>query len=498
MEYILQMKGITKKFPGVIALNQVDFAVRQNEIHALVGENGAGKSTLVKIINGVHKMDAGKILFNQSHQNIRNPQHAQSLGISTIYQELHLIPELSVGENILLGREPKRKSGLIDWQTLHRRSQTILHEIEAEIDSHAIVRQLSIAQKQIVMIARAISQQALLLIMDEPTATLTSIEIESLFRLIRNLQSKGKSVIFISHKLDEVFEISERITVLRDGKSVGVLDAQATNKEAIIKLMVGRTLGEEFPLRNDTTIGEAIISIKSVSNEKGIRDISFQVRRGEVVGLFGLVGAGRTEVARAIFGIDKITNGEVFMNDQKVAIRNPKDAIAHGIAFATEDRKSQGLILGMSVKENITLPNMPAITMFSLIKHRAENQLVRAYAKKLNIKTPTIDQETMKLSGGNQQKVVLARWLCAKPKVLILDEPTQGIDVGAKREIYLLINELVKQGLAILMISSELPEILAMSDRVLVMHRGRISGEFLQRDASPEKVLACATGFAGQ
>jgi ribose transport system ATP-binding protein len=497
MEYILQMKGISKQFPGVLALDNVDFNVISNEIHALVGENGAGKSTLVKIINGVYKMDRGEIIFNQSPQNIRNPQHAQLLGISTIYQELHLIPDLSVGENILLGREPKRKFGLIDWHELHQVSKNILQEIEAEIDSQATIRHLSIAQKQIVMIARALSQQASLLIMDEPTATLTSIEIESLFRLIRNLQSKGKAVIFISHKLDEVFEISERITVFRDGKSVGVLDAQATNKEQVIRLMVGRTLGEEFPIRNDTTIGEIIISVKSMSTAQGIRDISFQIRRGEVVGLFGLVGAGRTEVARAIFGIDKIMEGEIFLKDQKVEIQNPKVAIANGIAFATEDRKSQGLILGMSVKENITLPNLPAVTVFTFIKHRTEKQLVVEYTKKLNIKTPTIDQEALKLSGGNQQKVVLARWLCAKPKVLILDEPTQGIDVGAKQEIYLLINELVKQGLAILMISSELPEILAMSDRVLVMHRGRINGEFSKQDASPEKVLACATGFVG-
>jgi ribose transport system ATP-binding protein len=318
-----------------------------------------------------------------------------------------------------------------------------------------------------------------------------------LFRLIRNLQSKGKAVIFISHKLDEVFDISERITVFRDGKSVGVLDTKATNKEEIIRLMVGRTLGEEFPIRSESTVGEPVISIKSISTDKGIRDVSFQIHRGEVVGLFGLVGAGRTEVARAIFGIDKIISGEIFLKDQKVEIQNPKVAIANGIAFATEDRKSQGLILGMSVKENITLPNLPAITVFTFIKHHAEKQLVEEYAKKLNIKTPTIDQEALKLSGGNQQKVVLARWLCAKPKVLILDEPTQGIDVGAKQEIYLLINELVKQGLAILMISSEMPEILAMSDRVLVMHRGKITGEFSKQDASPEKVLACATGFVG-
>lgn len=495
MEYILEMNGISKQFPGVLALDNVDFNVKRNEIHALVGENGAGKSTLVKIINGVHKMDTGKIIFNGSIQNIRNPQHAQSLGISTIYQELHLIPYLSVGENILLGREPKRKSGFIDWNALHQLSQIILKEIEAEINSHADIGHLSIAQKQIVMIARAFSQQASLLIMDEPTATLTTFEIETLFRLIRNLQSKGKAVIFISHKLDEVFEISERITVLRDGSLVNVSDTKSTNREEVIRLMVGRTLSEEFPVRNDAAIGDTAISTKSISTEKGIQDISFQVRSGEVVGLFGLVGAGRTEVANAIFGIDKITKGEILLKNQRVKIQNPKDAIALGIAFATEDRKSQGLILGMSVKENITLPNIAAITMSTFIKHHAEKQLVKDYIEKLNIKTPTIDQETKKLSGGNQQKVVLARWLCSKPKVLILDEPTQGIDVGAKREIYLLIHELVSQGLAILMISSELPEILAMSDRVLVMHRGKITGEFSKEEASPEKVLACATGF---
>lgn len=495
MEYILKMRGISRQFPGVRALDQVDFAVKRNEIHALIGENGAGKSTLVKIINGVHKVDAGEILLQGSAVNIRNPQHAQSLGISTIYQELHLIPDLTVGENILLGREPKHKFGLVDWKALHQRSQEFLCQIECDIDTHQIVRNLSIAQKQMVMIARALSQQASLIIMDEPTATLTSIEIESLFKLIRRLQSKGKTIVFISHKLDEVFEISERITVLRDGKIVGTPKTTETSRDEIIKMMVGRTLADEFPQRSSPKIGAEVIAVKSISTPKGIHDVSFHICTGEVVGLFGLVGAGRTEVAQAIFGIDKIVDGEICLNSQKATIRNPKDAIASGIAFATEDRKSQGLILGMSVKENITMPNLPAITMFTFIKHRTEKRLVEEYAEKLNIKTPTIDQETLKLSGGNQQKVVLARWLCAKPKVLILDEPTQGIDVGAKQEIYLLINELVKQGLAILMISSELPEILGMSDRVLVMHRGRITGQFSKNEATPENVMECAIGM---
>jgi len=495
MEYILQLKGISKQFPGVLALDQVDFSVKRNEIHALIGENGAGKSTLVKIINGVHKFDTGEILLQDSAVNIRNPQHAQSLGISTIYQELHLIPDLTVGENILPGREPKHKFRLVDWKALHERSQEFLCQIECDIDTHQIIRNLSIAQKQMVMIARALSQQASLIIMDEPTATLTSVEIESLFKLIRRLQSKGKTIVFISHKLDEVFEISERITVLRDGKVVGTPKTSETSRDEIIKMMVGRTLADEFPQHSGSHIGTEVIVVKSISTPKGIHNVSFNIREGEVVGLFGLVGAGRTEVAQAIFGVDKIVSGEILLNNKKLQIKSPKDAIANGIAFATEDRKSQGLILGMSVKENIMLPNMRSITLFTFIKHHAENQLVEDYIKKLNIKTPTFDQETMKLSGGNQQKVVLARWLCAKPKVLILDEPTQGIDVGARQEIYLLINELVKQGLAILMISSELPEILGMSDRVLVMHRGRITGQFSKSEATPENVMECAIGM---
>jgi len=493
-EYVLQMKGITKQFPGVTALDSVDFIVRQNEIHALIGENGAGKSTLVKIVSGVIQQNDGQIFFNKNLMTIRNPQHAQSIGISTIFQELHLIPDLSVGENILLGREPKRKFRLVDWKALHQTANSILQEIDLELDTHAIVRNLSIAQKQMVMIARALSLQASLIIMDEPTATLTPLEIDSLFKLIRNLQDKGKTVIFISHKLDEVFEISERITVLRDGKLVNTLATKDTSKDEVIQLMVGRTLDEEFPDRTPV-IGNEMIAVREISTGKGISNISFNIRSGEVIGLFGLVGAGRTEVVRAIFGIDRLSSGEIFLDRKPVKIGSPKDAISHGIAFATEDRKSQGLILGMSVKENITLPNMNAVTVFSFVKHHSEKQTVESYIEKLNIKTPNLDQEALKLSGGNQQKVVIARWLCAKPKVLILDEPTQGIDVGAKREIYLLINELVKQGLAILMISSELPEILAMSDRILVMHRGRITGEFSKNEATPENVMACAAGL---
>ena len=494
MDFALRMNGITQTFPGVVALDDVDFAVRRNEIHALIGENGAGNSTLVKIMSGVLAQEAGEIEFNGQSVNMTNPQHAQNLGISTLFQDLHLFPELSVAENILMGREPKTRGAMIDWRELHRKAAELLQEIDIDIDTKIFVRQLSIAQKQMVMVARALSQNASLIIMDEPTATLTSVEIENLFVLIRTLKENGTTVIFISHKLDEIFEITDRITILRDGKNVGELDTNGTSTDEVIRLMVGRTLEEEFPVRISDT-GPEIISVRDMSTTQGVKNAFLNIHAGEVVGLFGLVGAGRTEVARAIFGIDRIESGQINMSGEPLHIKSPTEAIARGIAFATEDRKHQGLVLGMSVKENITLPNMKAITTFNFIRHHAEDTLVDEYIGRLNIKTPGMDQETQNLSGGNQQKVVIARWLCAKPKLLILDEPTQGIDVGAKREIYLLINELVSDGMAILLISSEIPEILGMSDRVYIMHRGRITGEFGKQDFNPENILACAAGI---
>ncbi len=496
MQFLLDMKNITRQFPGVKALDNVDFRVRPNEIHALIGENGAGKSTLVKILNGIFKQDAGEIFFAEQKVDIRNPQQAQALGISTIFQDLQLIPDISVGENILLGHEPKFKTGFIDWNTLHARAKAILVEMNSYFNTHQTVRNLSIAQKQLVMIARALSHNASLIFMDEPTATLTSHEIDNLFRVIRELKKKGKTIVFISHKLEEVFEITENITVLRDGQMVGTMETKFTNKEEVIKLMVGRSLEEEFPKRTPS-IGEEMLTIKNLNTASKLKDIDMTIRKGEVVGLFGLVGAGRTELARAIFGIDPIDSGELLLEGNSLKIRNPKDAINSGIAFATEDRKSQGLILSMSVKENMMLPNMKSISRFSFIRHGAEKAMVNRFINDMNIKTPGMDQFTVKLSGGNQQKVVLARWLASNPKVLILDEPTQGIDIGAKQEIYQWINDLVKKGLAILLISSELPEILGVCDRVLVMFRGQNVKEFGQAHATPENVMACATGVDG-
>lgn len=493
MQYLLNMKNITRQFPGVKALDHVDFRVRSNEIHALIGENGAGKSTLVKILNGIFKPDAGEIFFAEQKVDIRNPQQAQALGISTIFQDLQLIPDISVGENILLGHEPKFKTGFIDWNKLHARAKEILVEMNSYFDTHQTVRKLSIAQKQLVMIARALSHNASLIFMDEPTATLTSHEIDNLFKVIRELKKKGKTIVFISHKLEEVFEITESITVLRDGRMVGTQKTKSTNKEEVIKLMVGRSLEEEFPKRTPC-LGEEMLAIKNLNTDAKLKDIDLTIRKGEVVGLFGLVGAGRTELARAIFGIDPIKSGALSLEGNSLKIKNPKDAINSGIAFATEDRKSQGLILSMSVKENMMLPNMKSISRFRFIRHRAEKAMVNRFIEDMNIKTPGMDQFTVKLSGGNQQKVVLARWLASNPKVLILDEPTQGIDIGAKQEIYQLINDLVKKGLAILLISSELPEILGVCDRVLVMFRGQIVKEFSQAEATPENVMACATG----
>jgi len=494
MSYLLHMKHITRQFPGVKALDHVDFQVRTNEIHALIGENGAGKSTLVKILNGIFKPDSGEIFFDGENVEIHNPQQAQELGISTIFQDLLLFPDISVAENILLGHEPKRTSGLIDWKTLHTRAQRILGDMNVDLDSRQTVRKLSIAQKQLVMIARALSFNSRLIIMDEPTATLTSHEIDSMFRVIRDLKNKGKTIVFISHKLEEIFEITETITVLRDGKMVGVRETASTQKAEVITLMVGRTLEEEFPKRTPL-LGEDALVIHNLQAGNKIRDINLTIRKGEVVGLFGLVGAGRTELARAIFGIDPIHAGRILLDGQHVAIKSPRDAINAGIAFATEDRKTQGLVLSMSVKENMTLPNLKTITRFSFIRHRAEMEIVHRYIKSMKIKTPGVDQFTMKLSGGNQQKVVLARWLGSNPRVLVLDEPTQGIDIGAKQEIYGLINEFVNKGMAILLISSELPEVLGICDRIYVMFRGRIAAQFTQQEATPEKVMAYAIGL---
>lgn len=490
----LQMRAITKTYPGVRALDGVDFNVLPGEVHALLGENGAGKSTLMKILAGAQPMDSGEILIDGKPVTIVSPQAAMDLGISIIYQEFNLVPYMTAGENIYLGREPSSTlPGTVDFGKLFSDSQKVIDDLGVSLSARTLVADLSVAQQQMVEIAKATSRKSRIIAMDEPSATLTDHELESLFRLIRQLKKQGVSIIYISHRLEEVFEIADRATVFRDGQFVGTVNVADTNREEIIKLMVGRELTETMPKRS-AELGEPALSVKGLNRGKSIRNVSFTVRKGEVLGLAGLVGAGRTEVARAIFGADPIESGEIVLEGKKVSIHSPQDAINLGIGLVTEDRKAQGVVLGMAVRENITMAKLSAVSLLGIVSRNKERQVAKQYVEDLLIKTPTIEQEVQNLSGGNQQKVVLAKWLFTKSKVLIFDEPTRGIDVGAKTEIYNLMNRLAEQGVAIIMISSELPEILGMSDRILVMHEGRIAGELSRDEATQEKIMHLATG----
>ncbi len=493
--YVLRMRGISKRFPGVQALDNVDFELKRGEVHALVGENGAGKSTLMKILAGALQRDSGAISLNGTEVEIPDPITAQRLGISLIYQEFNLVPFLSVAENIFLGREPRKKSGLIDWVTLYRDAERILARLDVQIDVRERVQRLSVAEQQMVEIAKAVSFRSKVLAMDEPSATLTEHELERLFDLIRGLVEEGVSVIYISHRLEEIYEIADRVTVLRDGKHVATDRVENLTKEDIVRLMVGREINEEFPPR-EANIGDEVLRVEGLTRTGFFEDVSFHVRAGEIVGVAGLVGAGRTEVARAIFGADPIDRGQVYLNGRALEVRSPRDAIDAGIGLVTEDRKAQGLILGMSVLENITLPSLHEFSRAGFIDKPAEREAASRYVQELRIRTPSLRQTVRNLSGGNQQKVVLAKWLLTNSKVMIFDEPTRGIDVGAKWEIYNLLNTLAARGVAIVMISSELPEILGMSDRILVMHEGRIAGELPREQATQERVMQLATGQA--
>ena len=494
---ILQMKGIVKRYPGVVALNRVDFNLRAGEVHALVGENGAGKSTLVKVLSGATPMDAGEIYLSGQRTEIVSPHHAQQLGINMIYQEFNLSPYLSVAENIFLGREPLRKRGpFIDWSRMYSDARDILAKIDVSLDVRRPVNELSVAEQQMVEIGKALSFNAKILVMDEPSATLTEHELESLFNLIRSLREQGMGIIYISHRMEELFEIGDRVTVMRDGERIDTKDVREADKEQIIRMMVGRKLTEEFPKQQFERGGE-ILRVEHLNRIGVLKDISFSVYRGEIVGITGLVGAGRTELARAVFGADPLDSGEIFLDGRKVSIRSPQDAIRLGIGLLTEDRKNQGLVIGMKVRENVTLSGLDALVRRIFIDHQKERAETERYVRELQIKTPGIEQLVKNLSGGNQQKVVLAKWLFTKSKMLLFDEPTRGIDVGAKREIYRLLNELVSRGVGVLMISSELPEVVGMCDRILVMHEGRIAGQILHSEATQEKVMHYATGGDG-
>lgn len=492
---VLEARNIRKRFPGVLALDDVSIAVFPGEVLAVVGENGAGKSTLMKILSGALQPDEGQILLDGRPVQLADPRQALELGIAIIYQELSVIDNLTIGENVLLGRLPHRP-GLpiaVDWPEVWRRTAALLERVGAPLDPRTPVARLSVAQKQMVEIARALSQNVRVLILDEPTSALSLQETEKLFEIIRGLQAKGVAVIYISHRLEEVFAIAQRVTVLRDGKLVGTLPIGEATRERLIRMMVGRELGSLFaPEKGEP--GPVRLEVRGLSRAGVLRDVSLTVRAGEIVGLAGLVGSGRTELARCLFGVDPYDSGEILLDGRPVTIRSPRDAVELGIGLVPEDRKLQGLVLILTVRENITLPTLPRLARLGFPSRRRERALVSRYIERLRIRTPSPEQRVMNLSGGNQQKVVLARWLATNPRVLILDEPTRGIDVGTKAEVHAIMAQLAREGVGMLMISSELPEILAMSHRVLVMRQGRIVAEFARDEATEERILAAATG----
>ncbi len=489
----LQLKSIAKAFPGVKALDGVHLEVLPGEVHALLGENGAGKSTLIKIMAGAYTRDAGEILWDGAPVEMKSPLEAIRLGISVMYQEFNLVPALSVAENIFLGREPRTPLGLVDHRKMTADAKALLDQVGSPIPPTRPVERLRVAEQQCVEIAKALSLDAKVIAMDEPTAALTPHEVEHLFGIIRRLKARGVGIIYISHRLEEIFAVCDRITVLRDGKWVATAPVKEVDRPKLIQWMVGRSLEQEFPPRQ-AKIGDPLLEVSGLSRRGTFENVSFTVRAGEVVGMAGLIGSGRTEVARALFGADVRDAGTVKVRGQVVDARHPREGVRAGIALVPEDRKGQGLLLEMPIRENITLTNLKQFTRTGLVSKKLERETTDRYIKELAIKTPTGEKKVRELSGGNQQKVVLAKWLLTGAEVFLFDEPTRGVDVGAKAEIYELMNRLAAEGKAILMISSELPEVLGMSDRILVMRQGAITGELPKDGATQEKIMALATG----
>ncbi len=490
-DVILEMRGISKTFSGVYALRDAQLTIRRGEVHALIGENGAGKSTLMKIILGVHAPDAGEMTFKGKAFRPQKPMDALQAGISMIHQEISLADNMTVAENIWIGREPA-SHGFVNYKALREDAAKLLAELRIIIDPSEKVGHLSVAQMQMVEIARAISYNADLIIMDEPTSALTEEEVGMLFSIIRTLRDKGVSVIMITHKLDELFEISDAVTVLRDGSYVSAHPISEIDEKKLISLMVGRELSELFP-KQEAQIGETVLRVQGLTRKGLFEDVSFAVHRGEILGVAGLMGAGRSEIMTALFGGMPVDGGEIYIDGERVAIRNPRDAIRHGLAMVTEDRKLTGLSLCRSCKENISVTNLKRTSPSAFLNKKKEMEEVREMIHALSIRLADPEQAVRSLSGGNQQKIVLARWLLTAPKVLILDEPTRGIDVGAKSEIHRLISELACKGMAVIMISSELPEVLGMSDRIMVVHGGRVRGVLSRAEATQENVMALAT-----
>ena len=492
---ILSIKDVSKTFPGVKALDHVSFEIRRGTIHGICGENGAGKSTLMKIISGVYKRDSGEIVFNgTAFRKEITPKESQDLGISIIYQEFNLVNTLSIAENIYLGRLCGDNRRLVDWKEVNRRAVEMLDSIGYHMDVRTPVRELSVAQKQMIEIAKALSQNAKLIIMDEPSAALTNKDLKTFFDVIRGLKAKGITIIYISHKLEELFELCDEVTVFRDGAVIDTCPISELTKESIIAKMVGRSMDVEFPSRT-SQIGEEILRVENLSVKDKVKDVSFSLHRGEILGIMGLVGAGRTELVRAIFGADKRDSGKIFINGKEVSIASPKDAIENKMILLTEDRRDQGLFLQYSISSNIVAAAIEKTAKGIFVVNGREEEAADRYVDELGIKTPGIGQKALNLSGGNQQKVVVAKSLYAEPDILIMDEPTRGIDVGAKYEIYLIMNRLVAEGKSIIFISSETPEVLGMSDRIIVLFEGKKTAEFSSEEMKDtERVMQAAIG----
>ena len=491
-QHILELKNISKSFSGVEVLHEVPFALRPGEVHALLGENGAGKSTLVKIITGVHQPDKGEILLKGEPVHFGDARESRQAGIAAIYQELSLFPDLDVAENIFAGRQPVTSSGRVDWRKLYAEADKLLESLGVKLDLKQKARTLSIAQQQMVEIARAFSIHAQILIMDEPTSSLTLHEVDDLFRLVRRLRAEGTAIIFISHRLEELFALADRVTVLRDGSYVDTREIKDVTRDDLIRMMVGRTITNLFP-KQDVQAGDVVLRVENLTCAGSFYDVSFELRRGEILGLAGLVGAGRTNVARAIFGVVPPTSGKIEVEGRVVAITSPHQAIRLGLAYVPEDRQLHGLIPAMPLTSNISLAMLPHYAQMGWLQDKRERKSAYDAAVQMEVRANNVWQLARELSGGNQQKVVLAKWLSTNPRILILDEPTRGIDVGTKAAVHGLMSKLASEGMAILMISSELPEILGMSDRVIVMREGHMTGHFTRAEATQEKIISAAT-----
>jgi ABC-type sugar transport system ATPase subunit len=492
-EYALQLRHISKSFPGVKALDDVSFDVKKGTVHSIIGENGAGKSTLMKIINGMETANQGDILIYGKKEAIPSPRTAKNLGIAMIFQELVYVPNLTVGENFFLGKHPKTKTGFIDWKRIYREAQERLDKEGLKFSPHTVMFEIPISDIQLLEILKAVSEDASIIIMDEPTSSLTQHETLRLFTKIKNMRDEGRTILYISHKMDEIFELSDYITVMRDGKTIETGPISQFNRENIIKMMVGREVSSVYPVVKPPS-EEVVLEVKGLSRGKAFRDINFTLRKGEILGIAGLVGAGRTEIVQAVCGLDPRDSGDIFVQGKRVKITDVQSGIRAGITLATEDRRKYGVIMGRSIKENITLPNLYKFSIAGFLNKKIEISEALKFFDKMRIKALGLNTEAYTLSGGNQQKLVLAKWMMSNPKILILDEPTRGIDVGAKHEIYELMRDMAESGVGIIMISSELPELIGMSHRVYVVAEGRIAGELTKENINQVNIMNLATG----